>query len=165
MADKKTKIGNISPAYSFASHVAEVNVDIDTGKLEIAHYYGIHDTGEVINPMLAEGQIEGGVLQGLGYAIYENYYFDKSGKMLNSSFLDYKVPTSMDMPELESAFAESHEDRGPFGAKGLGEPTIVPVAAAVANALYDAVGIRFTEMPFTPEKVWRAIVEAKKERK
>lgn len=162
MADKKTKLGNISAAYSFASHVAEVDVDTDTGKLTIKNYFAVHDTGAVINPMLAEGQIEGGVVQGLGYAIYENYYFDEKGKVLNSSFLDYKLPTSMDIPPIHCGFAESLENEGPFGAKGLGEPTIVPVAAAVANAVYDALGIRITEMPFTPEKIWKAIKSGKK---
>ncbi|MDO5111753.1 MAG: xanthine dehydrogenase family protein molybdopterin-binding subunit [Clostridia bacterium] len=165
MADKKTKLGNISAAYSFASHVAEVDIDLETGKLSVVNYVGVHDTGNVINPMLAEGQIEGGVVQGLGYAIYEDYYFDKDGRMLNTSFLDYKLPTTMDIPPIHSAFAQSFEQNGPYGAKGLGEPTIVPVAAAVANAIYDAIGVRITDMPFTPEHVWRVIKEeaAKKE--
>lgn len=161
IADKHTKMGNISSAYSFAAHVAEVDIDIQTGKLEICRYIGVHDAGKILNPMLAEGQIEGGVLQGLGYAIYEDYKFDDSGRMRNDSFLDYKIPTSMDVPPIICSFAESFEERGPLGAKGLGEPTIVPVAAAVANAIYDAIGVRMTDLPYTPESIWRALQQMK----
>lgn len=160
VADKKTKYGNISPAYSFAAHVAEVEVDPSTGKVELCKYYAVHDAGKLINPMLAEGQIEGGVVQGLGYALFENYYFNKEGRMLNNSFLDYKLPTSMDVPDFSIGFAESYEQNGPYGAKGLGEPTIVPVAAAIANAIFDATGIRLTEMPFSTERVYKALRDA-----
>ena len=116
----------------------------------------------MINPKLSEGQIEGGVTQGIGYSLYEDYYFDDKGRLINDSFLDYKLPTSMDAPEFINAFAESFEVKGPFGAKGIGEPTIVPTAPAIANAIYDAIGIRLTQMPFTAQKVKEALKAIKK---
>lgn len=157
VADKKTKYGNISPAYSFGAHVAEVNIDPKTGKVHLVNYVAVHDTGTVINPMLAEGQIEGGVVQGIGYALYEDYHFDDNGNVLNSSFLDYKLPTILDVPQITCDFADSFEPNGPFGAKGVGEPSIVPVAPAIANAIYDAIGVRVTRMPFTAERIKRAV--------
>ncbi|MDR0840822.1 MAG: xanthine dehydrogenase family protein molybdopterin-binding subunit [Christensenellaceae bacterium] len=153
IADKVTKYGNISCAYSFAAHVAEVEVDKDTGKVEVLNYYAVHDAGKLINPMLAEGQIEGGVAQGIGFALYENYCYGTDGHMLNNSFLDYKLPTFKDVPKITTGFAQGCDPVGPMGAKGLGEPTIVPVASAIGNALADALGERITQMPFTAEKV------------
>ncbi|MGI6507809.1 MAG: xanthine dehydrogenase family protein molybdopterin-binding subunit [Saccharofermentanales bacterium] len=157
MADFKTKYGNISSTYSFACHVAEVEVDLETGKIRIDNYVAVHDSGKLINPMLAEGQVVGGVVQGVGYSIFEDYYFDREGVILNNSFLDYKLPTSVDIPNITTIFADSNEPTGPMGAKGIAEITIVPVAAAIGNALYDALGKRVTTMPFTPERVLAAI--------
>ncbi|MDL2213944.1 xanthine dehydrogenase family protein molybdopterin-binding subunit [Clostridia bacterium OttesenSCG-928-O13] len=164
IADKVTKYGNISAAYSFACHVAEVEIDQDTGKVEVLNYYAVHDAGNVINPMLAEGQIEGGVAQGLGYALYEDYHFGPDGRMLNNSFLDYKLPTFKDVPNIVCGFAESEDPVGPMGAKGLGEPTIVPVAAAVGNAIANALGTRICHMPFGAEKVRGTVQKILKER-
>jgi CO/xanthine dehydrogenase Mo-binding subunit len=106
--------------------------------------------------MLAEGQIEGGVSQGIGYSLLEEIV-RQDGKVLNNDFTDYRMPTIYDVPKISSQFVEIPDPHGPFGAKGLGEITLVPTAAAIANAIYDAVGIRLKEVPFTPEKVLKAL--------
>jgi CO/xanthine dehydrogenase Mo-binding subunit len=150
------KYGNISMAYSFGVQVAEVKVDRHTGRVEILQFLSVHDSGRVINPLLAEGQVEGGVLQGIGFALMEEILRDK-GKVLNGNFTDYRVPTICDAPPIISDFVEMPDPYGPFGAKSLGEITLVATAPAIANALYDAAGIRFKELPITPEKVLRAL--------
>jgi CO/xanthine dehydrogenase Mo-binding subunit len=152
----KTKYGNISSAYSFGVQVAEVQVNPDTGKVNILRVMSVHDSGRIINPMLAEGQIEGGVSQGIGYSLLEEIV-RQDGKVLNNDFTDYRMPTIYDVPKISSQFVEIPDPHGPFGAKGLGEITLVPTAAAIANAIYDAVGIRLKEVPFTPEKVLKAL--------
>jgi CO/xanthine dehydrogenase Mo-binding subunit len=152
----KTKYGNLSSAYSFGVQVAEVKVNQDTGKVDILYVLSVHDSGTIINPMLAEGQIEGGISQGMGYALLEDIV-RRDGKVINDDFTDYRMPTICDMPNISTAFVEFPDPSGPFGAKGLGEITLVPTAAAIANAIYDAVGIRLNELPFTPEKVLKAI--------
>jgi xanthine dehydrogenase molybdenum-binding subunit len=106
--------------------------------------------------MYVEGQIEGGVMQGLGYALFEEVALE-DGKMANANFLDYRVPGPRDMPVIEPVLVETNDPFGPFGAKGVGEPPLVPVAAAVANAVADATGVRLRELPMTPERVWRAL--------
>lgn len=160
-ADPQTKYGNISCAYSFGAHIAEVEVDTETGKVKVLNYIAAHDSGQIVNPTLAEGQVEGGVVQGLGFALYENMHF-QNGKMLNDGYLDYKIPLALDIPPIKTIFADSYDPNGPLGAKGLGEPTIVPVASAISNAIYDAVGVRLTKLPFTPERIKEAL--AKKDR-
>jgi len=152
----KTKYGNISSAYSFGVQVAEAKVDPDTGKVSILRVMSVHDSGTIMNPMLAEGQVEGGVSQGIGYSLLEEIV-RQDGKVLNDDFTDYRMPTIYDVPKISSQFVEIPDPYGPFGAKGLGEITIVPTAAAIANAIYDAVGIRLRELPFTPEKVLKAL--------
>ncbi len=146
------KYGNPSCAYPFAAHVAEVEVDTETGQVQVVSYHAAHDLGRTINPLGASGQIEGGVAMGIGWALMEDMVYDH-GKVANAGFLDYRIPGPKDLPEINSIFVESNEPNGPFGAKGLGEPTLNPVAAAVSNAIFDAVGIRLRELPFTPEKV------------
>jgi len=155
IADAKTKYGNISSAYSFGAHAAEVEVDVETGKVTVLRYVAAHDSGQIVNPLLAQGQVEGGVVQGLGFSFCENMHFE-NGKLLNDSFLDYKVPLALDIPPIETIFVDSYDPNGPFGAKGLGEPVLVPVPCAISNAIYDAVGIRLTELPFSPERVREA---------
>jgi len=157
----KTKYGNISSAYSFGVQVAEVKVDGDTGKVEILNILSAHDSGTIINPMLAEGQIEGGVSQGIGYAFFEEIV-RQDGKVMNDNFTDYRMPTVYDVPQILSQFVEFPDPLAPFGAKGLGEITIVPTAAAIANAIYDATGIRLKELPFTPEKILKVLRRNKK---
>lgn len=148
--------GNLSTTYSFAAHIAEVEVDIRTGLTKVLKVTAAHDLGKALNPMAAEGQIEGGVTQGVGYALYEKMIFNEQGQLLNPNFLDYKIPTVADAPEVHSIFIETIDPVGPFGAKALGELALVPVAPAVANAVAHATGKRIRHLPITPEEIWRA---------
>ncbi len=154
--DKATKYGSPSPAYSFASHVAEVSVDMETGKVRVLNYWAAHDVGRVVNEMAVEGQVEGGVAQGIGFALTEEMLF-ANGKVTNSDFLDYKCAVSTDMPRIHTHFVEPIDPLGPYGAKGIGELAFVPVAAAIANAVADATGIRFTQLPITPFRLLEAV--------
>lgn len=154
----KTKYGNLSMAYSFGVQVAEVKVDRETGKVDILKVLSVHDSGTIINPLLAEGQVEGGVTQGVGYALFEEI-IRQNGKVMNDNFTDYRMPTICDVPQISTTFIEVPDPYGPFGAKGLGEITQVPTAPAIANAIYDAVGVRLKELPFTPEKILQALRE------
>ncbi len=147
-----------SPAYSFASQVAEVEVDVETGKVKVLKITSAHDVGKVINPMAARGQIEGAMAQGIGSTLFEKLDWVK-GRTLNSNFLDYRMMTSVDMPSIEPILIESIDPNGPFGAKGVGEPALVPTAAAIANAIYDAVGVRIKTLPITPDKILAALEE------
>jgi CO/xanthine dehydrogenase Mo-binding subunit len=151
-ADPQTKYGNISGAYSFGAHVAHVEVDVDTGSVKILDYVAAHDLGRAINPMAVKGQIIGGVSQGIGYALTEELLI-KEGKILNTTFHDYKVLFAKDMPPITMILVETVDPTGPFGAKGLAETNLNPVAAAIANAVYDAIGVRIKSLPITPEKV------------
>lgn len=150
--------GNLSVAYAYGAHGVEVEVDRETGQVKILNYVAAHDVGKAINPMLLEGQIYGGGLQGIGYALGERMIWDK-GYLKNGNFLDYKMPTVRDVPPVQAVIVESDEQAGPFGAKGIGEPGLVPTAPAIANAVYDAVGVRIKDLPITPEKVLRALKE------
>jgi len=151
-----SKYGNISVAYSFGVQVAEVKVDLKTGKVEILNFLSVHDSGTILNPLLGEGQVEGGVVQGIGYALMEEI-IRQQGKVINGNFTDYRIPTIGDVPPITCAFIEVPDPFGPFGAKGLGEITQVATAPAIANAIYNAVGVRLKELPFTPEKILRAL--------
>ena len=146
-----------SPDYivnSFAAHFALVEVDLLTGSVSVVRYVAAHDSGRIINPLTAVNQVEGGVSQTLGLTLSEELVTDgASGVTLNGSFLEHKCPTIGQYPEIETIFVETEDPIAPFGAKALGEPPSVPVAAAVINAVYDAVGVRFTEIPLTPDKV------------
>lgn len=157
----KTGFGNISSAYSFAAHIAEVSVDVNTGKVLVLNYVVAHDLGKSINPMGAEGQVQGGVAQGIGYGLTEELFFEK-GKILNDTFRDYKTLTSLDVPPIDIIFVESQDPNGPFGAKSLGEPSLVPVAPAIANAIYDAIGVRIKELPITAEKILEELKKSKR---
>ena len=144
--------------YVYASQIAEVEVDTETGWVDVLRVVAAHDCGRVINPMLVEGQIEGGVSMGIGYALSEEIVF-RDGVQVNPNFTDYVMPTILDMPDIEVIMVEKLDPTGPFGAKGVGEPTLVPTAAAILNAIYDAVGVRLYSLPATPEKVLRALQE------
>lgn len=163
LPDPITKYGNISPAYPFACQIAEVKVDTETGHVTVLQYTAAHDVGKAVNPMAIEGQIEGGVVQGIGWALMENMVVEK-GKVLNSDFRDYVMPGPLDIPPIHSFLVEPVDPNGPFGAKGIGEPALNPSTAAVANAIYDAIGIRFTELPITPEKILRALKDHQKKK-
>ncbi|NIQ37195.1 MAG: molybdopterin-dependent oxidoreductase [Proteobacteria bacterium] len=139
-------------------HVAEVEVDVETGEVRVLKYVAAQDVGRAINPTVVEGQIYGAALQGMGYSLKEELLFDRdSGKVLNPNFLDYKVFNPQDAPNVEVAIVESHDPNGPFGAVGVGEHGLTPVAGTVANAVYNAIGIRMHEIPITPERVLKAL--------
>lgn len=153
-----TRYGNESGAYNFGCQAAEVTVDRDTGQVKVLKYVAASDCGTVINPIGAEGQVEGSVAQGLGYALIEGLRMEE-GRPINPNFSDYRIPSMRDMSPLEHAFADSYEPTGPFGAKGLGELGMDPTAAVISNAVFDAVGVRIKTLPITPEKVLKALRE------
>jgi 4-hydroxybenzoyl-CoA reductase subunit alpha len=153
--------GNFSPAYSFMTQAAEVEVDTKTGKIKVLKMVASHDCGRAINPMLVEGQLEGSVVGGMGQALYEDVITDK-GQVLNPSFLDYGIPTAMEVPSILSVEVETNDPEGPFGAKESGEGTQLAPAPAIINAIYDAIGVRFKTLPVTPEKVLKALAEKEK---
>lgn len=148
-------------SYSFAAHFVEVNVDTETGKIEVLQVVPVHEIGKVIHPNGAAGQIEGGIQQGIGHTLTEDYLIDlTTGRSLNPSFVDYKMPLSMDMPRIRTIMLETApSDGGPFGAKGIGEDSIIAIGPAIANAIYDAIGVRFRHYPITPEDVLYALKE------
>lgn len=147
------------PSLAFAAQVVEVEVDRETGKVNILRFIAAHDAGKAINPMCCEGQIEGGVVQGIGFALTEEVKLQPDGKIMNPNLTDYTILTAMDIPPITSIIVESNEPNGPFGAKGIGEAVMIPTAPGVANAIYDAIGIRFTELPITSEKILKALKE------
>jgi len=148
-------------SYSFAAHFVEVKVDTETGKIEVVQVVPVHEIGKVIHPVAAAGQIEGGIQQGIGHALYEDYQIDMTtGRSLNANFVDYKMPLAMDMPPIRTIILETAPDPGgPFGAKGVGEDPIVAIGPAIANAVYDAIGVRFRHYPIRPERVLQALRE------
>ncbi|MCK5098757.1 MAG: molybdopterin-dependent oxidoreductase, partial [Desulfobacteraceae bacterium] len=148
--------GNMSMTYSFGAHGAKVKVDEETGKVEVLEYVAAHDVGRAINPLLLEGQVYGGVVMGLGYALTEEVTI-KDGEIMNANFRDYKLFTAKDAVKIKAPVIETDDKDGPFGAKGIGEPGCVPTAPAIANAVYDAVGVRIKDLPITPEKVLAAL--------
>jgi putative selenate reductase molybdopterin-binding subunit len=156
--DSASAISHKSPP-PFAAHFAEVEVDIETGKVRVVKYVVACDCGTAVNPNLAEGQVEGAVVNGLGFALTEEFLFDEQGKVLNSSFEDYKIFSTLDMPELVTILVPSYEPTGPFGAKSISEVNINGPIPVVANAIYDAVGVRLRQSPFTPERVLKALKE------
>lgn len=146
-----------SPAFGFTAQVAEIDVDLRTGQLTVLKYYEATDCGKAINPASVEGQVEGGISMGLGQALMEEIVVDRAGKVLNPNFHDYKIPTTMDMPDMDTEIVDSYDPTSAYGGKEVGEAPTGPVCAAMLNAVYDAIGIRFTELPITPEKVFRAM--------
>jgi xanthine dehydrogenase molybdenum-binding subunit len=148
-------------AMSFGVTFVEVEVDINTGKIEVLEIFNVHDSGKIINPLLAEGQVHGGVSMGIGYALSEKLQFDeKTGRPLNNNLLDYKLPTIMDTPEIGVAFVENFEPTGPFGCKSLGEPPTITPAPAIRNAVFDATNIAFNRLPINPQYAFEKFKEA-----
>jgi xanthine dehydrogenase molybdenum-binding subunit len=152
--------GNMSMTYTFGTHGVRVKVDQETGKVKILKYVATHDVGKAINPLLLEGQVYGGVMMGVGYALTEQVISEK-GQNMNPNFRDYKILTAKDVVPIEAPVLETYDEDGPFGAKGIGEPGCVPTAPAIANAIYNAVGVRIKDLPITPERVLAAIREKK----
>ena len=153
-----TRFGNESGAYNYGAQAAQVHVDPETGQVKILQFAVASDCGTVIYPLGAEGQVEGGLAQGIGYALTEGLQIDE-GRPINPNFSDYRIPSMRDMPPLQHEFADSYEPTGPFGAKGLGELNMDPTAAVINNAIFDAVGVRVKTLPITPEKILRALKE------
>ncbi|MEE8436344.1 MAG: xanthine dehydrogenase family protein molybdopterin-binding subunit [bacterium] len=144
---------------SFACHVADVEVDTETGQVKLLRYVAVQDCGIAINPAICDGQVQGGAVQGIGMALSEGFKYDAQGQPETAGFLDYKIPSALDLPDIETVLVEKPAVDGPFGAKGIGEPPNVPPPAAIANAIYNAVGVRITSLPITPEKVRAALRE------
>ncbi len=138
---------------AFATHIVDVEVDPDTGKVTILDYTAIQDVGKAIHPSYVEGQIQGGVVQGIGWALNEEYRFNPDGRMENSSFLDYRMPTSLDLPMIGTVIVEIANPGHPYGVRGVGEVPIVPPMAAIANAIYHAVGVRMNQLPMSPDAI------------
>lgn len=156
-ADKATGLGDHPVAFwTYGAQAVEIEVNTLTGHIKVLKIASCFDVGQIINPQLLEGQIEGAIVQGIGTAIFEELIL-KDGKVMNPSFVDYKIPTADDMPEMIIKFIENSEETGPFGARGVGEPAMVPSAPAIANALYNATGVRLKSLPMTPEKVLWAL--------
>jgi 4-hydroxybenzoyl-CoA reductase alpha subunit len=153
--------GNFAPSYSFMTQGAEVEVDLETGRVKVIKMVTAHDCGRPLNPMLVEGQLEGSIAGGMGQALYEDVVME-GGQVMNPSFLDYGFPTFLEMPEIQSIDIETDDPIGPFGAKEAGEGTQLSPAPAIVNAIFDAIGVDFMELPVTPEKILRALADQEK---
>ena len=153
--------GHVSPPPFMAAY-AEVEVDLETGEYEVLNYVTVTDCGTTINPMLARGQVEGGIVQGLGMAAFEEVKYDKKGNLLSNNFLGYHIPTHKEIHKLTSEFADSYEPTGPFGAKSVGEIGIDTPPAVICNAIYNATGVRVHTLPITPQKILKGLKELKK---
>lgn len=159
--DPKTGQGEkLYVAYTFVTQVVDVKVDTDTGIIEVSNVYTSADIGKAINPQNVEGQIEGGTVQGIGMALMEEQVI-KEGITLNPDLTGYLIPTSMDTPHFTTRLIENEDCEGPYGAKGIGEPATIATAPAIANAIYDAIGVRIFDLPITPEKILKALKEKK----
>ena len=156
---------NVSPrgvGVAFAVHIVDVEVDPETGKVDILRYTALQDAGKAIHPGYVEGQMQGGVSQGIGWALNEEYVFNDKGQMVNSSFLDYRMPTSLDVPMIDTVIVEVANPGHPYGARGVGEIPIVPPLAAIANAIHGAIGIRMRNLPMSPGNILNALWQKQK---
>lgn len=160
--DPQTMAGIPFEVYSYATTIAEVEVDTETGEVEVLKVVSAHDVGRSVNDMMVEGQIEGGVVMGEGFAVFEKIECS-NGVIKNPIFSKYLIPTAMDAPEIYSVVVECEGECGPYGAKGVGEPALIPSIPAIAAAVEDAIGVRFTSLPITPTDVLREL-EKQKER-
>jgi CO/xanthine dehydrogenase Mo-binding subunit len=151
--DATSKVGN-----AFATVCVDVEADPDTGKVQILRCTIAQDVGRAIHPSYAEGQAQGGVAQGIGWALNEEYFYDEKGILRNTGLLDYRMPTCLDLPQIETIMVEVPNPAHPLGTRGAGEIAIVPPLAAVANAIYHAIGVRMTELPMSPPRILRAIL-------
>jgi xanthine dehydrogenase molybdenum-binding subunit len=145
------------PGGAFAAHIVDIEVDPDTGKVGILRYTAVQDCGKAIHPSYVEGQIQGGAVQGIGWALNEEYFYNAKGELMNASFLDYRMPTALDLPMIDTVIVEVPDPNHPYGVRGVGEVPIVPPPAALAIALYNAVGVRMETLPMSPGRVVKAI--------
>ena len=160
----KGAAAGLAPAYSFSAYVAEVDVDIETGRIKVEKVWAAHDCGKALNPLSVEGQIIGSCHMGLGQVISEEMQYGRTGNLLNPDLLGYKIPTVHEMPEVVPIIVESNDPEGPFGAKEAGEGPLLPILPAVCNAVYDAIGVRNNELPLTPDRLYRSIEKACRQR-
>jgi CO/xanthine dehydrogenase Mo-binding subunit len=156
--DLETGQGLPALNWTFGAHAVEIEVDTATGGIDILKIVSAFDVGKAINEDLCRGQVVGGGVQGIGTALFEQYVYDGAGHLLNPSFTDYKIPTVRDVPhEMVQIFIETPHDKGPFGARGVAEHPMISVPPAIANAVYEATGVRITELPLSPERVFLAL--------
>ena len=153
---------NLDPAgagSAFATHVVDVEVDRETGKVTVLRYTAVQDAGKAVHPSYVEGQMQGGAVQGIGWALNEEYYMGDDGQMLNASLLDYRMPTALDLPMIDTVIVEVPNPGHPYGVRGVAEVPIVPPMAAMANAIYDAIGVRMNGLPMSPAAIVKALAE------
>ena len=153
---------NIDPSgegNGYAVHIVDVEVDQETGKVDILRYTAVQDAGKAVHPSYVEGQMQGGVVQGIGWALNEEYFFNDQGQMMNPTFLDYRMPTSLDLPMIDTVIVEVANPGHPYGVKGVGEVPIVPPMAAISNAIHQAIGLRMASLPMSPGKILEALWE------
>jgi len=154
--------GAVSPEGStntFGAHIVDVEVDPETGKTTILRYTTVLDAGKAIHPSYVEGQMQGGAVQGIGWTLNEEYFFNDSDEMQNASFLDYRMPTCLDVPMIDCIIVEVPNPDHPYGVRGVGETPIVPPPPAIAAAIYRATGCRMRELPISPPRLWKAMSE------
>ena len=152
--------GNVHPggwAGSFTANVVDVEVDTETGKTDILRYTVVQDAGKAIHPSYVEGQMQGGTAQGVGWALHEEYVYGRDGRMANPTLLDYRMPTCWDVPMIDTVIVEVPNPGHPYGARGVGEASIVPPLPALSNAIFDAVGVRVPELPMSPGNIVKAL--------
>jgi CO/xanthine dehydrogenase Mo-binding subunit len=142
---------------AFAVNIVDIEVDPDTGKATILRYTAVQDAGKAVHPTYVEGQMQGGAVQGIGWALNEEYAFTEEGQMTNPSYLDYRMPTALDLPMIDTVIVEVANPGHPFGVRGVGEVSIVPPMAAIANAIYGATGVRMSQLPMSPGRVLEAL--------
>jgi CO/xanthine dehydrogenase Mo-binding subunit len=152
-------VANPYKAPPTAVHIARVRVDQETGQARVTGYAALQDVGRAINPAEIDGQIHGAVAQGIGWALGEALVYDDDGQLVTGTFMDYALPHAGDVPAIDTQLHEYPSEHGPFGAKGVGEMPSVPPAAAIANAIANATGVRMTQLPMTPERIWKALSE------
>jgi CO/xanthine dehydrogenase Mo-binding subunit len=163
-AEPEHPLGGTSAFYEFNATAVEVEVDRETGDVTVARYVTVSDVGRALNPTQVRGQDEGAAVMGLGHTLMEHYLFDEGGRIRNLGAIDYRIPTSMDLPlRMHSDTIENEDGPGPYGAKGMSEGALLPVAPAVAAAVRDATGVTIRDLPLSPERVWRALQEQKVE--
>jgi len=153
----RASINAVGAAPAFTAHMVDVEVDPETGKVDLLRYTAIKDAGKALHPSYVEGQMQGGAVQGIGWALNEELIFDPDGKLENPRFLDYRMPVSLDLPMIDTVIVEVPNPGHPYGVRGVGEVPIVPPIPAIANAIYQAADVRLTELPMSPPKVLAAL--------
>ena len=146
-----------NPTNGFGAHIVDLEVDEETGKVHILRYTVIQDAGTAIHPSYVEGQLQGGTVQGIGWALNEEYFYNGDDRMTNASFLDYRMPTMLDVPMIDTIIVETGNADHPYGVRGVGETPIIPPPPAIGNAIYNATKTRLYELPMSPPKVWQAM--------